>query len=298
MLNERAWIGWGSLFCLCVALAGCGKEVPGAPSVRKGVITMAPHLTETVFALGQGSRVIAAGSFCDYPPEIANLPRVGGYIDPELEKISLLNPELLIVPGKYQQVTDYAEMKKLPVLNVDMDSLESIDAGIETIGKALGCEDKARALRARIASELEAVRAAVKDQPRPSVLIITTRPDHDLNNLYTVNGTSFVSEVVACAGGENVYADAGSRYLEASKETVVVKAPEVILEFHAGEKLDDTEQAKFVADWRQLPSLPAVQNGRVYLIAESHALRPGPRVGEIARIIARKLHPNVEIPEP
>jgi len=282
---------------LCVVLAGCGKDVSDVSPARKGIITMAPHLTETVFALGQGDRVIAVGSFCDYPPEIADLPRVGGYIDPDLEKISLLNPELLIVPGKHQQVTDYAEMKKLPLLNVDMDSFESIGTGIETLGEALGCEEDAKVLRARVESELDAVRRAVKDRPRPSVLIITMRSDHNLNSLYTPSDESFVSELVVCGGGDNVYADADSRYLEASKETVVLKAPEVIIEFHAGENLDDAERAKFVADWQQLPSLPAVKNGRVYLITESHALRPGPRVAEIAGIIARKLHPEVDIPE-
>ncbi len=263
---------------------------------RKGIVTMAPHLTETVFALGQGSRVIAVGSFDDYPPETAALPRVGGYLDPNLEKISTLSPELLIVPGRNRKVTEYAEMKGLPLLNVNMDSLASIEAGIETIGKALNCAPEADALRARIRNELDAVRNAVKGLPRPKVLIITTRPDHTLNSLYTANRTSFVSELVDCAGGENVYADGPSNYFTASKETIVVRAPDVILEFHAGENLDESEQAKFTDDWRQLPSLPAVRNGRVHLIHESHALRPGPRVGEIARILARHIHPEATIP--
>ena len=274
---------------LLAAACGCGASHDAAVP-RKGIITLAPHLTETVFALGQGSRVIAVGSFCDYPPEIASLPRVGGYLDPNFEKITALHPELLIVPGKHQVVTDYAVMKRLPVLNVNMDSMAGIDSGIETIGKALGCEQEATAVRQRIQSELAAVRTAVQGLPRPKVLIITTRPSHDLNNLYTANRASFVSELVECAGGENVYADAGSTYLEASKETVVVRAPEVVLEFHAGEKLAPDEQAKFVADWRQLPSLPAVQHERVCLVLESHAMRPGPRVGEIARIVAKLIH--------
>ena len=259
---------------------------------------MAPHLTETVFALGQGSRVIAVGSFCDYPPEVASLPRVGGYLDPDLEKITMLAPELLIVPGKDQRVTDYAAMKALPILNVNMDSMDSIDAGIAMVGKALGCEKEADAVRARIKAELDTVHAAVHGKPRPKALIISMRHDHNLNTLYTASRKSFVSQMVDCAGGDNVYADAATTYLEASKETVVIKAPEVILEFHAGENLDAGEQAKFIADWDQLPTLPAVRDKRIYLILESHSLRPGPRVAEVARIIARRLHPDADIPTP
>jgi len=278
-------------------LSGCGSP-QDAGVERKGIITLAPNVTETVFALGEGGRVIAVSSFCDYPAAVAALPKVGGHIDPNLEKIALLSPALLIVGGKHQAVSEYAALHDVPMLNVHMDSIETIDAGIAAIGQELGCQKQADALRARIRRELDAVRAAVSNEPRPKVLIITTRQTHDLNSLYTVGQTSFVSEVVDCAGGENIYADASMPYLEASKETIVVKAPEVILEFHAGERLEPEQQAKFVGDWQQLPSLPAVKHGRVYLVLDSHALRPGPRVGEIARIVARLLHPGIELPKP
>jgi iron complex transport system substrate-binding protein len=257
---------------------------------------MAPHLTETVFALGQGSRVIAVGSFDDYPPEAAALPKVGGYVDPNLEKIAMLAPELIIVPGKDQKVTDFCAMKGISVLNVNMDSLETIDSGIEQIGQRLGCEKEAAALRARIKGELDEVGNAVQGLPRPKVLIITMRQDHNLNSLYTANRRSFISELVDCAGGDNVFSDAATTYLEASKETIVVKAPDVIIELHAGENIDSAEQGRYKADWQQLATLPAVQAGRIYLIMESFAARPGPRVGEVARIIARHLHREAPIP--
>jgi iron complex transport system substrate-binding protein len=246
--------------------------------------------------------VIAVGSFDDYPPEVAALPKAGGYIDPDLEKISALNPELIIVQGRHPKITEYSRLKGVPLLSVDMDSLEGIDKGIETIGRELRCQPQASELRARIKAELDEVRAAVAGLPRPKVLIITMRHDHTLNALYTAHGGSFVSELVDVAGGDNIYADAPTTYPEASKETVVLKAPEVILEFHAGERIDDRERQRFVEDWRQLPSLPAVQNGRVFVITEPHAVRPGPRIGEIARLLEGLLHPdasrNVEAPAP
>jgi iron complex transport system substrate-binding protein len=179
-----------------------------------------------------------------------------------------------------------------------MDSMETIEAGVYSIGDALGCPDEAKVLWRRISGELDSVREAVKGLPRPKTLIITMRESHDLNTLYTAGQSSFVSELVDCAGGENIYADISTNYIEASKETIVMKAPEEIIEFHAGEKLDPDERAKYIADWDQLPTLPAVKNGRIHLILESHSMRPGPRVGEIAKILAKLLHPEAAIPTP
>ena len=291
------------MLCVMLALtmffAACDRNhAAQAPVARKGLVSTGPHVTETVFALGQGSRLIAVSDFCDYPPEAAHLPRIGGYMDPNLEKIAALSPELVIIAGESPKITDFARQRAIPFLNVSMDSLATIDAGIVSLAKTMGCEKEGDALRTKIQAELDAVRTAVKGMPRPKVLLITTRQDHTLNNLYTTSRASFVSELVDCAGGDNIYADAATTYPEASKETIVVKAPEVIIEFHAGEKLDETEQTKFIKDWKQLGSLPAVHDGRIYLILEGYAMRPGPRVGEIARLLAQRLHPDAVIPKP
>jgi iron complex transport system substrate-binding protein len=280
---------------LLLAATACSKEQSAPRKPHAGIITMAPHLTETVFALGQGKRVIAVGTFDDYPPEVKTLPKVGGYLDPDLEKIAVLNPELIILPGKDRQVTDFAAMKQIPVLNVNMDSLETIDDGIATIGKALGCETESDALRARVKSALDGVRAAVSNLTRPKVFILTMRQDHNLHHLYTANRNSFLSQLVECAGGDNIFADAPTTYPEASKETVVVRAPDVIVELHAGENLTDEEKARYVEDWKQLPTLPAVANKRICLITESYATRPGPRVTEVARMVAEFLHPEAQL---
>lgn len=275
-------------------LFGCGGQ---GSKHRKGLIIMGPHITETVFALKQGHRVIAVGELDDYPEDAQHLPKVGGYLNPDLEQITMLSPEMLIVAGKYPKVTEYAEINKLRVLNLNMDSLATIDQGIIVLGHELHCQQKADRLRERIQMEIQAVRNAVKDLPRSKVLIITGRPSHDLNTLNTVNGSSFVSELVQVAGGDNVFADAPQTYFEASKESVVMKAPDVILEFHCGEGLTQSQQDAYYLDWKALSTLPAVQGGRVYFITESHGMRPGPRVGEIAQLIAKHLHGEISFPD-
>lgn len=283
------------LVLLVFAACGRGGE---APAERHGVISMGPQITETIFALGEGRRLIAVSDFCDYPPEVEKLPRVGGYMNPDFEKITLLRPEMVFLSGKHLEMTRFCEQSGIPHVNVYMDSLGTIDEGIKTIGDALGVPEKATELRRRVREELEAVRASVAGKPRPKVLILTGRTEHNLNNLPTVGGGSFVSELVELAGGENLYEEADRPYLEASKETAVLKAPDVVLEFHAGENLDDEEKRAYVADWAQLASIPAVRDGRIYILTESHALRPGPRLPEIARKIAGLLHPSPEPDRP
>ncbi|HEO70951.1 MAG TPA: hypothetical protein ENN80_06770, partial [Candidatus Hydrogenedentes bacterium] len=293
------------LLCTMVLLASCGKSAPlpafdvpeervegaDATVLPERIIVIGPHLTECVFALGAGGRVVGVDTFSDYPPATRDLPKVGAYIDADLETITILEPDLLIVAGKPGHIMEFAALRSIPVLSIHMDSLATINEGLVQLGEALGCPEHGEALRAEIQSELNAVRELIAGQLRPKVLIVTGRPQHNLNTIFTVGGKSFVSELIQAAGGDNIYQDAPEAYFEASKEDLVIKAPEVIVEFHAGEQLSEKKQARFIADWDRLPSLPAVQNKRIHLVTESHTLRPGPRVKELVWHFTRLLHP-------
>ena len=258
------------------------------------IITFAPHITETVFALGKGALVVAVSDFCDFPPAVEDLDRVGGWHNPDLEKVTRLSPTLVIVQGEHAKVTQLARRRDFELLRLDMDSLDTIREGIRTVGERLDCSEAAETLIAEFDAGLDAVRAAVASRSRVPVLILTGRQLRDMTRFHTVGGASFISELVDVAGGANIYADASRPYIEASKETVVMRAPEAVIEVHAGQELPEDIRAQYIADWRQLPSLPAVQSGRIYLVTDSHALRPGPRAPEIAAGIARLLHPDAE----
>ena len=277
-------------------LAGCGAA-PEHIGEREGVITLAPNITETVFTLGAGDRVVGRTSFCQHPPEAEEIPAVGGYINPDLEKMTRLRPETIILQGRHEKVAEFAQRNGIATVHVDMDSLATIDSGIETIGEAVGRETEAEALREAIDADLETIREAVAHKEPPRVFLVSARDARNLQNLPTMGADSFVSELVEIAGGENVYADAGRAYVSASKERVVMREPEVILEFQPGAGLDAGEVDRLKADWQALPSLPAVQNGRIHVIQEEFALTPGPRVGELARLLAEILHPDVDLPE-
>jgi iron complex transport system substrate-binding protein len=295
MLNpclRTAWPGACLILLLAAILPGCGGASGG-----KGIVSLAPNITETVFALGEGNRLVGISDFDDYPLAIKNLPRVGGYIDPDLEQLSMLSPALIIVPGQHEQVTSFGEMNQIPVLNVHMDNLETIHAGIDTIGQALGVPEKATELWTKINADLNALRDALKPYPRKKVLIVLGRERGDLTNLQTAGGSSFISEMVEAAGGDNIYKSAAQPYLEASKETILLEAPDAILEIQAGKSLTRNQTQLLYNDWRFLETVPAVKNGAIYYVTESHALRPGPRIAEVAKIIARKLYFEAELPE-
>lgn len=281
-----------------LASAGCAQDANDSESRPGGIITYAPNITETVFALGQGHRIVGVTVFCDYPPEAASKEVIGGYLDPNLERITALAPELIILPGKLEKIAELARQSGIPVLHAHMDNLQTIHDGIMSIGEVLDCKERAQALWAGMQRDLQRVREAVKNRSRPRVLLVHTRRDHDLNNLFTVGRTSFLSELADIAGTENIFADVEQAYFEASKESVVLRAPDCIIEFHAGEDLSEEEKARFVADWRQLPSLPAVRDGRIHLFLESHGLRPGPRVAEVAAKLAKMAHPDVQLERP
>ena len=272
-------------------LPGCGVETGGG----EGIITFGPHITEVVFALDEGGRVIAVDDYSDYPPPVQALPKVGANINPALEKITLLEPEMILAAGANEKMAAHARLNKIPVFNIHMDSFETIGAGIERIGELLGCPRAARALHAEFDADIAGVDEALSEIEPLKTLIITGRTTHDLNTLHTVGGASFVSEVVELAGGRNIFRDTKRPYFEASKETVVARAPEVIVEFHCGEGLTEKQRAAYRRDWEALPTLPAVRGKRIHFVTASHGLRPGPRIVEIARALAFKLHPRARM---
>jgi iron complex transport system substrate-binding protein len=259
---------------------------------------MAPNATETVFELGRGDLLVGRSDYCDYPPAVRDLPSFGGYMNPDLEAIALLDPDLVLIQGRPVKLIAFLEERGLDYLPLEMNDLASIDEGISALGAVLQAEEQAAALRANVDEELRAVREAVESLERPKVLLVIGRAANDLNTVSTVGGGAFLTEIVRMAGGENIYGDAATDYPEASKETIVLEQPEVILEFHAGAELTEARKQDLVDDWADLGPLPAVENGRIHIVTESYSLRPGPRVGKTARLLARLLHPEADVPAP
>jgi iron complex transport system substrate-binding protein len=260
----------------------------GAP---RRIISFIPAVTEMLFALGVGDRVVAVGSFDKYPPEIQTLPRVGALLDPNLERILSLRPDLVTVYGSQTDLRAQLEAAKVPLFVYSHADLSDVTKTILELGARVGRTDRARELTAEISRALSAVQQRVSNRPRPSTLIVFGRESYTLRGIYASGGYGFIHDMVVAAGGDNVFADMKQQAVQATAELIIARRPNVILELRA-EPFAPDQQAKELASWKPLSSVPAVRSGRIHIIADPRTVIPGPRVAEGAAVIGRILHPE------
>ncbi len=281
-----------SLFlCGILLLAGCG----GTSQKKYGIISIGPNITEILFQIGAGNKVIGIGDFDDYPPEIKDYPKVGTYISPNIEKITSLNPEIIITAGEIPQLVTLANEINAKYYSISMDTLEEIYAGIIKIGEITKYQSRAQKLVEEMKNKLKNIEEKTKNfEPIPTLLVVGREP-RDLTSIQVAGSKSFLSEILKIAGGKNVFENEDRAYFEISAEMVVSKSPQVIIEFRCGESLTQSQLDYLFLDWKALDTVPAVKNSRIYFILESYGMRPGPRLSRVAEKIASYLHPEFEV---
>jgi iron complex transport system substrate-binding protein len=247
-------------------------------AVPMRLISLAPSVTEILFALGLGSRVVGVTTYCDYPREAAGITKVGDTQRPNLEKIISLKPDLVIVSTASQLEEFMSNLERLgiPVYVNNPTNLESLLDSIKGIGAVAGVPESANKLVADLSSRIGAVHSRVAGLERPRVLfVLSTEP------LITAGGGTFINDLITEAGGESVSADQKADYPQFSLETALARRPEVIFLQAGGSGLP-----------KQLAETPAARAGRVYQLDDALLLRPGPRIVDGVEEVARKLHPE------
>lgn len=254
------------------------------------IISVIPAVTEMLFALGAGDRVVGVGSFDRYPPGVEKLPRVGALLDPDLERILSLKPDLVAVYGSQVDLRRQLERANIPVFDYRHAGLADVTTTIQALGERIGNGGEARALTGRIEAQLAAVRRRVDGLPRPRVLVVFGRERLALRAIYASGGRGFVHDMVAVAGGDNVFADVTREAVQATTELILSRRPDLILELRA-DPLTEAEVRQEIATWAQLQGVPAVRNQRVHIVSDPRTVVPGPRVAEGVEVIAAVLHP-------
>lgn len=265
---------------------------PTVLQLPQRIVSMAPNITETVFALGEGDRLVGVTSFCVYPPEAIRLPKVGGFYNPNLERLIALQPDMVLLQGRHKKVAAFCQERHIAALHVDMDSLSTIYRGIMKLGSTLGVPERADTLCTEIRSGLQRLREMARDREKKRVYISLSRTMGSMSNLYTVGGNSFVSQVLDVVGGKNVFADVPRPYPEVSKESLIKRAPDIILELRPGERISDVGRNRIVEAWSPFPTLPAVSKEQIRILTEAFLLVPGPRVVLAAQRFADAIHGN------
>ena len=253
-------------------------------SIPRRIVSLAPSITETVFALGFGNRLVGVTSHCDYPAEAKRLPKIGDFMSPSLEVIAAKQPDLVIgVTG----ATDLAKAREIERLGikitlVSVSSVSEILSSFKRIAALLGDPDAGATLVEKITAQFGKVKRRIAPAPRRSTLLAV-----GLRPLVAVGGKNFLDELITLAGGENIAGNASQPWLNLPDEYVVAKAPQVIIQAGMG-----SDASRPTRQWSDLKSIPAVKERRVYTYNSDKILRPGPRIGEGLEEIARLIHPE------
>lgn len=306
MLRSRSTLKSNAfLFALTALLlfAGCGRA--GAPAGEAGdrrrftdglgravsitqnpqrIISLAPNVTEILFALGLESRVVGVTSYCDFPEAAKSKDKVGDTLQPNLEKIISLKPDLVVVStsSQLENLTRRLDQLAIPVYVTNPRAVREVAASIRSLGEVTGTSERARTLTGEMESRIDAVERRTGGLARPRVLyVLQTGP------LITAGRNTFINDLINIAGGQSISGDQTADYPQFSRETVVARAPEIIVapSIHGAELVKQSDLR------RDFATTPAIRSNRIVWVTPDLVDRPGPRIVEGLEQLAKGLHP-------
>jgi iron complex transport system substrate-binding protein len=262
-----------------------GRKVT-LPAKIERVVSLAPNLTEIVYAVGGGERVVGNTTFCDYPPQAKNVAKVGDTLQPSIERILALRPQLVLV-STASQLEAFARQlndQQIAVYVTDPRDLEGVFRSILNVGDLLNESNAAAELVKQLRARTETVERTVAGRPPVSVFFqLSGQP------LYTAGKSSFVTNLIERAGGRSVTSNVTEAWPRLSDEAALASRPEAIIML-SGAAMGAAANTNVAPALR---NSPAVQNGHVYVIDGDLLTRPGPRLVDGLEQIARALHPEV-----
>jgi iron complex transport system substrate-binding protein len=260
-----------------------GRRV-SLPAKVDRVISLAPNLTEIVFAVGGGADLVGRTSYCDYPPEAKSVAEVGDTLHPSLERIISLKPQVVLIStaSQLEVFTRQLQNQNIAVFVTDPHDLEGVFRSIGQVGEILGKRDQAVTLVQTLRARTNAVEEAVKQKPAVRVFYqLSGEP------LYTAGHDSFVTDLMRRAGGISVTADLPGAWPKFSSESALAAKPDAIILPTGGSMGSGNSKVT-----EALRESPAVKQGRVYKINDDHLVRPGPRAIDGLEEMERALHPD------
>jgi iron complex transport system substrate-binding protein len=264
-------------------LMGCSSKEARSSSPVEGVVSLAPSVTEMLFALNQGDRVVGVTSACDYPSEASAIPKVGGFMTPQFEAIMASGATWVVgmegsVPEK--AVAKLEETGKRVLLLKDK-SVEDVLSSMERLGAELGVPEAGKQLRKAVEKDMKPTPfSKVEGQPR-GILVISRDP------LMVAGPSTFVSELMVLAGVQNVVEDGPMPYPTWTKENLIAGNPDWIIEARMTK-----ENPSDTSPWASLNSVSAVKQQHIRSVNADWLLRPGPRMAKGVRAIREALKPR------
>jgi len=256
--------------------------------IPQRLVSHVPSITETIFALGLGEKVVGVSNYCDYPEEAKLKPSIGDYFNPSIERIVELDPDLVLTDGHSQSIIQLDSLG-IKYMVLQPEDLDGIFKDIELLGRVTGVEKKAKKLVTEMQNDVAYVLNQVKDAPRVKVFYIIDATDP--NNPWTAGPGSLIDSLITMAGGENIAAKAQGAWAQFSLEAVVAADPEIIiLPAKHGTAFTPPEALKEHPIWRETT---AVKTDRIYVIDADLVDRSGPRIVQGLEEIASIIHPEL-----
>jgi iron complex transport system substrate-binding protein len=284
---------------MSAVLISCSKkeQKPAAATVDANaevasparIVSTAPNITEILYALGLGDRIVGVSDFCDYPPEAAKKPKVGGVVNPSIEAIIALDPDLVLVVPSATHENLFRSLRQLGIkmLALPNDTIYDLYTMIRTIGAETATERAAEEMVSRLQSKFKEVSERVSGRPKRRVMFVV-----GADPLFVAGKGTFINELIEIAGGENIAGDSLMKYPQLGIEDVLSRAPEVILYTSLNFELTGKQEEQAKKIWSAYSSIPAVKENHIYGLVADHVTLPGPRLVLGIEEMARAIHPE------
>jgi len=283
---------------LLVALFGMQCEpIPASNhSNPQRIITIAPSITEMAFAIGLGDKIVGVSDYCDYPNDTENLPKIGGFINPNIEAIVNLKPDLVIVYSNSGKLQARLDSLQIPNLAVSSNNLDDIKQSIAKIGDATGHQSQAKRVINDFEHQLNRVSNKVSASDKPSVLIVMghSKESSQGSTIFVAGHHDFYNDLIKLAGGINAFSNTALKTGTLSAEGILTTNPDVIIDLFPEADDHNYDLGKVKQNWQSLAQVNAVQNNRVHIVEENYATIPGPRLGLLLEQMAELIHPELE----
>jgi iron complex transport system substrate-binding protein len=277
-----------------VLLAGCSKREQVAatrPTELEGPMTVAslvPAATDLIVGMGAAEHLVAVSNYDAVQLAGRELPRAGGYGEPDWELLSTLKPRVMIIQMEPTRLPtgflEKVERRGIQLVNVKINTLADVLETLPKLGRAIGEPQKADALLGMINQRLEAVRTKAAALPRVKTLLTLDELGETL-----VGPGSFLADLLHVAGGENAADSLNAAWPSADTETLVTLNPDVVILLKPEAKVQTLDRAKKA--WSRLPQVGAVAKGKIYLLRDAYVLQPGSHIADVAEQLFACLHP-------
>jgi iron complex transport system substrate-binding protein len=248
------------------------------------IVSLAPSITESLFAIGAGSQISGVTDYCNWPPEARRLPRVGGMINPNMEILTLLKPDLIVMSMEGNMREDFRKMTSLGwnVFVTNPRTLDGIYQSLLQLGTLTGRADSAARVVEGLKNREALVRAQGRGTPVRVLLVVSIQP------LMVAGRNTFLNELISAAGGYNLATFAAGTYPAYSRETVIANNPDVLL--ITSDIVPDV--SSLLAEFPEWRGVAAVRHNRVYRVSADLVSRPGPRALDALELLSSLLHKN------